>query len=396
MPQLQTTGQKTGTLAHLLQNNRQRLEALLPAHMKQNVRRIMASVMVCAQHDPKLLECDPASVLGCVLTLARQGLTPGPQRAQAYLIPFRDNRRGRMVCTLVHDYRGLLELAFRSGRVKDIDCNVVYQGDLDHGVFEWMLGSEKYLHFRPAPPGKRGSEMVYVYAVLTTINGGSHIVVMDKDEVEKVKASARGSSRPDSPWVQWPDRQWRKTAIKRVLNEAPQSDEVMQAIHEDNLLEIGTPKVHKLDIIDDLAESTESASAAHSGQDDQLVKPVAEEKPKARKTTKKAPAKDKPRASKKKLGSTKEQWRDIAMHFNRLGLDEDFRHRYLELFFGSESSKDLSIDQAAEFLEKLSRVAVGQELVHEVQEREYELRGDAAVGNGSESNLFGGEGEDHA
>src|SRR5574343_375516 len=67
---------------------------------------------------PKLALCDQTSLFKCLLDMASLGLTPDGRRA--HLIPFENKKLGVTECQLIIDYKGLVELAYRSGQVAAI------------------------------------------------------------------------------------------------------------------------------------------------------------------------------------------------------------------------------------------------------------------------------------
>ena len=62
---------------------------------------------------PKLAECSPKSFLGAMMTAAQLGVEPNTPLGQAYLIPFRN--KGVLECQFQLGYKGLIDLAYRSG-----------------------------------------------------------------------------------------------------------------------------------------------------------------------------------------------------------------------------------------------------------------------------------------
>jgi recombination protein RecT len=68
----------------------------------------------------------------------------------------------------------------------------------------------------------------------------SRVVVMSKAEVMKVKAVSKTASFSDSPWTNWEDRMWLKTAIHQLEKWVPTSaeyrrEQLRAAVEADNL-----------------------------------------------------------------------------------------------------------------------------------------------------------------
>ena len=82
--------------------------------------RLVRVALTAISEQPKLLECTQESIILALMDAARLGLEPGGSLKQAHLVPF------KTTCVLIPDYRGLAELARRSGQVRDVYAQVVY------------------------------------------------------------------------------------------------------------------------------------------------------------------------------------------------------------------------------------------------------------------------------
>lgn len=85
-------------------------KAALPAHLKANAERYMRLAMTEMRRNAALAKCDPYSVLGAAMLATQLGLEIGGTLGRAYLIPYGNQ------CTFVPGWKGLVELATRSGR----------------------------------------------------------------------------------------------------------------------------------------------------------------------------------------------------------------------------------------------------------------------------------------
>ena len=68
--------------------------------------------------NPKLAECTPKSFMGSLMNAAQLGLEPNTPLGQAYLIPYKN--KGNMEVQFQIGYKGLIELAYRSGEFANI------------------------------------------------------------------------------------------------------------------------------------------------------------------------------------------------------------------------------------------------------------------------------------
>jgi len=182
---------------------------------------------------PKLAQCDPSSVLMAALRCARYNLEPG--EGLACLTPM----GGR--CEFQIEYKGMVLLMDRTGRLQDINTVVVHEND----EFEYYVDTsldDGYIIRHRRGFGNRGP-MVAVYCVIRLIEGGNYHVVMDREEVEDIRDKAsRGSQNPNSPWVKYASAMWRKTAIKQAAKVCPLTSDIVSADRVDDLAEVGVPQ----------------------------------------------------------------------------------------------------------------------------------------------------------
>lgn len=200
----------------------------LPAHMKPE--RMARVALTCLTRVPKLAECTPESFMQCLLSLSQWGLEPDGRRA--HLIPFENRKRGIVECTLIIDYKGLVELAYRSGMVKNIHADVVRVGD----VFTYNLGSvdaHTPWAFRSDPGKPKDAGKVYAAYCIVTLEGGlKKCEVMTFDEIEGIRA--RSKSGGTGPWATDWNEMAKKTVFKRVSKWLPLSAEIVDAMDGDD------------------------------------------------------------------------------------------------------------------------------------------------------------------
>ena len=175
----------------------------------------------------KLAETTPQSFLGAMMTAAQLGLEPNTPLGQAYLIPYRNH--GVLECQFQLGYKGLIDLAYRSGEVSTIQAHVVYEND----EFEYELGLEPKLRHVPAKSDR--GDPVFFYAVFRTKDGGYGFDVMSVDDV---RAHAKKYSRAYSngPWQTNFEEMAKKTVLKRVLKYAPLKTDFVRGLSADETI----------------------------------------------------------------------------------------------------------------------------------------------------------------
>lgn len=186
--------------------------------------RFTRILLTALSSNPKLQECTSTSFLGAMMQAAQLGLEPNTPLGLAYLIPYRN--KGVMEATFQIGYKGLLDLAYRTGEYKDIYAHVVYEND----VFEYELGLDQKLVHKPAM-SNRGNPIAY-YAVYHLVNGGYGMYVMSIDDVINHKKKFSKTSN-NGPWVSDFDAMAKKTVLKQLLKYAPKSVELANIIEAD-------------------------------------------------------------------------------------------------------------------------------------------------------------------
>lgn len=191
--------------------------------------RFTRIVLSAISNNKQLQQCSPQSFLAGMMNAAQLGLEPNTPLGQAYLIPYKN--KGTLEAQFQIGYKGLIDLAYRSGQVKTIYAETVYEND----EFEYELGLEPKLKHIPAP--KDRGNAIYYYAVFKLVNGGEGFTVMSKDDVTKhMNRFSKAANSGFSPWTTNFDEMAKKTVIKKVLKYAPLSTDVMNQIAQDETI----------------------------------------------------------------------------------------------------------------------------------------------------------------
>ena len=178
---------------------------------------------------PALAECTPSSFLGAMMTSAQLGLEVNTPLGQAYLIPRNNRRAGTKECQFQIGYKGLIDLAYRSGQVSTIGAYTVYQNDR----FRYSLGLNPELVHEPTMQD-RGDPVAF-YAVVRLKDGGYNFAVMSVEDVRKHAAKYSESYKGgySSPWATNFEEMAMKTVLKRALKYAPMATDFVRAMSTD-------------------------------------------------------------------------------------------------------------------------------------------------------------------
>lgn len=221
---------------HLLEQNKAVIQQALPRHM--NPERLMRVAITSVTSNPNLLECYVPTLIGGIIQCSQMGLEPNTVLGHAYLVPFWNSKKGRKDAQVVIGYKGLIDLARRSGQIVSIAAHAVYSGD----AFEYEYGLTEKLRHVPAD-GDRG-EITHFYAVAHMKDGGHAFEVMSAESIREIRdaAAKKNRAKTDSdgnpiitgPWRDHFEEMGRKTVIRRLAKYLPLSVEMATAVSLDD------------------------------------------------------------------------------------------------------------------------------------------------------------------
>ena len=195
---------------------RSAIASVLPKHVTPE--RLLKTVLLAASRNPAIYRCTRDSILRCVIQAAELGLEPGSSLGTAYLVPYGAE------CTLIPSYRGLVELAIRTGEVKSVQARAVYAKDR----LEIVYGLDEKLEHVPSFDADPGA-LVAVYAVAVLTNGSKLFEFMPIAAVNLIRARSKSSS--SGPWTSDPDAMALKTVVRRLCTRTlPKSPEFRKAL----------------------------------------------------------------------------------------------------------------------------------------------------------------------
>lgn len=218
-------------------------------------KQLVRDAITCVRTIRDLDKCDPASVLGALMTCAQLGLRPGVL-GHAWPLPYWDSRanpdengrgRGGHRAHLVIGYQGYIELGHRSGQIRDIVARTVHAND----HFDVDYGLADNLVHKPLMKGPRGDVVAY-YAIVRYASGGHTFWVMTHDEMKEWRDLYAPRNRQKEivgPWVNNFNAMGLKTVILRTVKFMPRSTELAEAVEVDGGLRVDvTPTASPMDV----------------------------------------------------------------------------------------------------------------------------------------------------
>lgn len=212
------------TVKDLILSRQDSFAQVLPSML--NPQTFVRVALAALTKTPGLAQCSRTSLISALASCAELGLMPNGALGQAYLLPFKGNVQ------LIVGYRGLIELARRSGLISSIQCFVVHEKDhfkygvgvngdiLEHTPYDFMPGNSD------GDPGK----LVAAFCIARFKDGGSHITVMSRREIELVRRSSR--SGDTGPWRSHYEEMAKKTVLRRASKMWPMQTEAMREMEK--------------------------------------------------------------------------------------------------------------------------------------------------------------------
>ena len=203
----------------------------LPKHMTADrLARIATTEM---RRVPALANCSPESFLGAIMQCAQLGIEPSNSLGHAYLIPFGNgkDKQGRANVQLIIGYRGMIDLARRSGQIVSLSARAVYEND----DFSYEYGLHENLTHKPSEDNT--GKLTHVYAVARLKDGGIQFEVMSRAQVDAIRAQSKAGN--SGPWQTHYEEMAKKTVIRRLFKYLPVSIEIQKAVGLDEQAEAG-------------------------------------------------------------------------------------------------------------------------------------------------------------
>jgi recombination protein RecT len=216
----------------------------LPKHMDAD--RLARVALTTIRTNQKLLDCSIESLMGAVMQAAQLGLEPN-MIGHCYIIPYGKEAQFQI------GYRGMIDLARRSGNILSISAHEVYENDwlkLQYGLEDkcehvpWHLRDDKKFN---EPGAFKGAYMVAKFR-----DGGHQIHYMPRAEIDQHRDRSQGYktaikyNRTDNPWISDYNEMAKKTVVRSAWKWLPISIELMKAVEQDETV--------KKEIAEDMSE----------------------------------------------------------------------------------------------------------------------------------------------
>ncbi|MBU9592718.1 recombinase RecT [Burkholderia multivorans] len=227
-----------GSVKQFFESQKATLAAVLPSHVSPD--RMLKIALGALRTTPKLMECTVESLMGAVVQCSQLGLEPNTPLGHAYLIPFEKKKKvggewvtEKVETQIVIGYKGLIDLARRSGQVVSIAAHAVYE----HDHFDYAFGLNEKLEHKPAMSAR--GRVIAFYAIAKLVGGGHAFEVMSAEQVNEIRDASQNykfaRDKEKTVWGQHYEEMGRKTVLRRLFKYLPVSIELASAAALDDV-----------------------------------------------------------------------------------------------------------------------------------------------------------------
>ena len=190
----------------------------------RNAAAYIASVMLAVANNDKLAVCTPNSIYISALRAATLHLSVDPNLGQAYLVPFKDK------ATLIVGYKGLYDMAVRTGKYRYINVGHLYEGE--------TFDIDRLSGFGTFGGGRTGDKIIGYFGAFEMITSFAKTIYMSVDEIEAhAMKYSRNYNYDDSLWKKEHDKMCRKTVLRILIRKwgyiDPSDAATLEEIEED-------------------------------------------------------------------------------------------------------------------------------------------------------------------
>jgi recombination protein RecT len=210
--------------------NVDKTKSYLEGILKERAPQFMTSLISMSNLTAGLTHCEPRSLMMCGLKAVSLNLPLDNNLGFAYAIPFKNNDKGITEATFMLGYRGLIQLALRTGQFRSVNIIDIREGELK----TWDALTEK-LTIEPIEDEKaRERAQVIGYAAMFKLSNGFEKVIYRKKDTILAHGKRFSKTFSRGPWQSDQDAMCRKTLLKELLGRwAPLSTELMEGIKYD-------------------------------------------------------------------------------------------------------------------------------------------------------------------
>lgn len=176
---LQKSQQRLGISAYL---SKDAVKSQVNAIVGRNADQFITSIISAVSANPQLQDCTNASIVSAALVGQSLKLSPSPQLGQYYFVPYRNNKTGTTQAQFQIGYRGLIQLALRSGQYRKLNVLAIKEGELVH--FD-PINEDIEVNLIEDEEAREAAPTIGYYAMFEYLNGFRKAIYWSRSKMER-------------------------------------------------------------------------------------------------------------------------------------------------------------------------------------------------------------------
>lgn len=190
--------------------NGSNIQNFLKETLGEKKAEFVSNLIALTDSDKNLAECDPAQLMKCAMNATALNLPLNKNLGYAYVIAYKTN--GVHVPQFQIGYKGLIQLAIRTGQYKFINATEIREGEISHNK---ITGEIKFHGDKPENP------VVGYMAYIEMVNGFSASLYMSEKQIEehalRFSKSYQSDKRDHKMTSKWSDPLARPAMAKKTV-----------------------------------------------------------------------------------------------------------------------------------------------------------------------------------
>ena len=179
--------------------------------------QFISSIVSLMNADSALMDAfhnAPVTIIQSALQAASFDLPINPALGYAYIVPFRNSKRNRIEASFIMGYKGMLQLALRTGVYKRINVVDVRAGELKSYD---RLREDIELEFIEDEDEREKAPIIGYVGYFQMINGMEKTIYMTVKQLEAHEKKFRHGNYMSRGWKENPDAMMRKTVLRKLI-----------------------------------------------------------------------------------------------------------------------------------------------------------------------------------
>ena len=142
--------------------------------------KFISSLVASVSANKDLQQCEHGSLFSAALLGVSLNLSPSPQLGHFYMVPFNDKKAGCKKASFMLGYKGMIQLALRTGKYKKINAIAIKEGELKrYNPLEEIIEVE----IIEDDAKRESAETIGFYGFFETTNGFRKAIYWSKEKI---------------------------------------------------------------------------------------------------------------------------------------------------------------------------------------------------------------------